>query len=179
MRIRIRDPKSFWPWITDRNFSIPDPGSRVKKITDPGSGSASKNLSILNLKTVSKLSEKLSGMFIPDLELNFFVSRIPHPDPQKLVFSTTFGPHCHYMRFNTDIWSTYWMGSYQHTVRSSIVIPGPNGNALIWPYLIRIQQSAENKIYKLTLHTTRHQFWFPSFSNHQPGSFSSFQHTIA
>jgi hypothetical protein len=33
------------------------PGSRVKKIPDPGSGSASKNLSILSLKIVSKLSE--------------------------------------------------------------------------------------------------------------------------
>jgi hypothetical protein len=38
-------------------FSIPDPGSRVKKIPDPGFGSASKNLSIFNPKIVSKLSE--------------------------------------------------------------------------------------------------------------------------
>jgi hypothetical protein len=36
--------------ILDPNFSIPDPGSRVKKIPDPGSGSASKNLSIFNPK---------------------------------------------------------------------------------------------------------------------------------
>ncbi len=39
-------------------------GSMVKKITDLGSGSASKNLSIFNPK---KLSEIWSGMFIPDL----------------------------------------------------------------------------------------------------------------
>jgi hypothetical protein len=74
---------------------IPDPGdpvSRVKKIPDSGSASASMNISILALKTVSQLSEKLSGMFIPDPD--FFPSRIqgskkhrtPDPDPQhKLI----------------------------------------------------------------------------------------------
>ncbi len=31
--------------ILDPNFSIPDPGSKVKKIPDPGSASASKSLS--------------------------------------------------------------------------------------------------------------------------------------
>jgi hypothetical protein len=41
------------------------PGSRVKKIPDPGSGSASKNLSILNQKIIYKLSE-ISRLFIPD-----------------------------------------------------------------------------------------------------------------
>jgi hypothetical protein len=30
-------------WIPDQNFSIPDPELRVKKILDPGYGSASKN----------------------------------------------------------------------------------------------------------------------------------------
>jgi hypothetical protein len=46
------DPEP-WLWIRDvypgsriRIFSIPDPASRVKKITDRESGSASKNLSI-------------------------------------------------------------------------------------------------------------------------------------
>jgi hypothetical protein len=34
--------------ILDPNFSIPDPESRVKKIPDPGSGSAPKNFSIFN-----------------------------------------------------------------------------------------------------------------------------------
>jgi hypothetical protein len=41
-------------FIPDPNFSIRDPGSRVKKIPDPGSGSASNNLT---QKIVSKLSE--------------------------------------------------------------------------------------------------------------------------
>jgi hypothetical protein len=40
-----------------KNFSISDPGSRVKKIPDPGSGSHHKFLSIFNPKIVSKLSE--------------------------------------------------------------------------------------------------------------------------
>jgi hypothetical protein len=47
----IADPGCFSP-IPDPNFSITDPGSRVKKIQDPGSGSASKNLSIFYTKTV-------------------------------------------------------------------------------------------------------------------------------
>jgi hypothetical protein len=42
-------------FIRDANFSIQDLG---QKIPDPGSGSASKNLSIFNPKAVSKLSEK-------------------------------------------------------------------------------------------------------------------------
>jgi hypothetical protein len=41
--------------ITDPYFSIPDPGSRLKKISDLGY--ASKNLSMFNTKIVSKLSE--------------------------------------------------------------------------------------------------------------------------
>jgi hypothetical protein len=36
--------------VADPNFSIPDPGSRVKKIPDPGSESASKNFGIFNSK---------------------------------------------------------------------------------------------------------------------------------
>jgi hypothetical protein len=35
-------------FITNPNFSIPDPGSRLKKIPDPGS--ASKDLSIFNIQ---------------------------------------------------------------------------------------------------------------------------------
>jgi hypothetical protein len=50
------------------NFSIPDPGSRVKKIPDPGS--ASKNLSILTIKLFLSCREN-------DLECS---SRIPNPD---------------------------------------------------------------------------------------------------
>jgi hypothetical protein len=51
---------------------IKDPGS--KKIPDPGSGS--KNLSIFNPK-IGKSVSKLSGMFIPDPDLDF----LPIPDP--------------------------------------------------------------------------------------------------
>jgi hypothetical protein len=61
-------------FIPDLNFSILDPESSVKKIPDP----ASKRFRVsdpdphqriqvfLTLKTVSKLSENLSGMFILD-----------------------------------------------------------------------------------------------------------------
>jgi hypothetical protein len=43
---------------------VPDPGSRVKKIPDSGSGSLLKNLSIFNPKIVSKHEEIFSGMSI-------------------------------------------------------------------------------------------------------------------
>jgi hypothetical protein len=43
-------------FIQDPIFSIPDPGSRAKKIPEPGS--ASKNLSMITLKSVSKFSDK-------------------------------------------------------------------------------------------------------------------------
>jgi hypothetical protein len=42
-------------FIPDPDFSIPDPGS--KSFPDPENGSASKNISILTQKIVSKLSE--------------------------------------------------------------------------------------------------------------------------
>jgi hypothetical protein len=51
-------------FISDPDFF--HPGSRVKKI--PGSASTSKNLRILTPRIVSKLSEILSGMFIPDTD---------------------------------------------------------------------------------------------------------------
>jgi hypothetical protein len=60
----IPDPNFFIP---DPNFSIPDPGSKW---------SASKNLSIFNPKIFYKLWE-ISGMFIPDQDLDF----LPSPDP--------------------------------------------------------------------------------------------------
>ncbi len=44
----------------------PDPRSRVDKIPDPGSGSASRNLSINKQKTVTKFSKIVSRMFILD-----------------------------------------------------------------------------------------------------------------
>ena len=48
-------------FIPDQNFFIPDPGSRSRRfrIPDP-------DQSILTPKSVSKLSEIYSGMFIPD-----------------------------------------------------------------------------------------------------------------
>jgi hypothetical protein len=45
LRIRM-----FIPEPPDPNFSIPDPGSRVKKIPDLGSGSAAKKLNIFDPK---------------------------------------------------------------------------------------------------------------------------------
>jgi hypothetical protein len=62
---------------------IPDPGSRVKKI--PAPGSASNNLSILTLKTGSKLSEKIIWDVHPGSESEFLLhpeseSQIPNPD---------------------------------------------------------------------------------------------------
>ncbi len=76
-------------FVPDPNFFHPvDPGSRVRKNFE----FASKNLSIL---THSKLSEIWSGMFIPNLDLNFLLipdpgyqiqrykrHRIPDTDPQ-------------------------------------------------------------------------------------------------
>jgi|688.fasta_scaffold1109073_1 hypothetical protein len=50
-----------------------DPDSRVKKIPDAGSESVF--LVFLALKTVSQLSEKLSGMFIPDPDFSHPGSR--------------------------------------------------------------------------------------------------------
>jgi hypothetical protein len=47
--LRIRD-------VSGSVFSIPDAGSRIKKM--PGSSSPSKNLSILTEKIVSKLWER-------------------------------------------------------------------------------------------------------------------------
>ncbi len=80
---RIPDPNSSIP-LPDPNSSSPDPGSRVKnKIADPGYGSASKNLSIFNPKNYSKLWEKLSGMFIPDPDTDFWCGLLVL-DPRKL-----------------------------------------------------------------------------------------------
>jgi len=57
-------------FIPNLGFNLFHPGS--------GSASASKNLSFLTLKTVSKLSEKWSGSR-PDQDSYFFL--IPDPDP--------------------------------------------------------------------------------------------------
>jgi hypothetical protein len=60
------------------DFSVPDPGSRVKNALDPRYGTATKNVIIFNAKNVTKLSEKLSGMFIPNPVPS--PSQIPDPD---------------------------------------------------------------------------------------------------
>jgi hypothetical protein len=74
-------------WI--RVFSIPEAGCRVKKISDPGSGSASKNLSILTHNIVSKL-KALGNMILDgsrirslDADLDFYPSRIRDPGVKK------------------------------------------------------------------------------------------------
>jgi hypothetical protein len=56
---------------------IPDPGSKI--FLD--SASASKNLSILTQKFVSKLSYVHPGIRILDLDLNF----LPFPDPRSRI----------------------------------------------------------------------------------------------
>jgi hypothetical protein len=93
-------------FIPDRNLSIPGPG--VKNIPDPGSESASKNflLSVV-LTTVYKLSEKLSGIFIPDPD--FFPSRIQGtkkhriPDPQlPVIIHANFSKYTHFVQMDTD-----------------------------------------------------------------------------
>jgi hypothetical protein len=77
---------------------IPDPRSRVKKIPDPGSRSASKNLSIFNPKNCFLRSRKYDpgcSSLIPDRDLDFlYLSRIPgsimhrisDPDPQHWIW---------------------------------------------------------------------------------------------
>ncbi len=75
------------------------PGSRIRFFFILDHGSASKNLSILNQKNVSKLSEIWSGLFIPDLDRGsgfFYPSWIPDPgvkkapDPGSATLKTTF-----------------------------------------------------------------------------------------
>jgi hypothetical protein len=67
--------------------AIPNPGS--KRGPDPGS--ASKSFDISALKTVSKLSEKLTGMFTPDPDFFFIqdpgVKKAPDPDLQNFCNS--------------------------------------------------------------------------------------------
>ncbi len=68
-------------FIPDPNFTsrirIPDPRSKRFRILDPGSESASKNLSFLTQKVVPKLSEIWSRMFIPYPGSDI----LPIPDP--------------------------------------------------------------------------------------------------
>jgi hypothetical protein len=65
----------------DTNFL--QPGFRIQDQKDPGSAAASKSLSILTQKSVPKISEIWSGMFIPDPDLTFYQSRIRNPGVKK------------------------------------------------------------------------------------------------
>jgi hypothetical protein len=58
-RIRIFPVRSSWV----KRFLIPDPDPHKRSIFNP--------------KIVSKLSEIYSGMFIPDPDLDFYLSRTP------------------------------------------------------------------------------------------------------
>ncbi len=70
---RSPDPGStFFP------SQIPDSRIKIFSVRDPWSGSASKNLSILAQKMISKLSEIWSGFFIPDPDPDFLA--IPDPN---------------------------------------------------------------------------------------------------
>ncbi len=60
-------------FIPDSNFSIPDPG--WKWYPDPHQSV----LSIFTQKILSNLSEIWSGLFIPDLDLDFYPSLVPDP----------------------------------------------------------------------------------------------------
>ncbi len=71
--LRIRDVN---PDPGPKRF--PDPGSKRFPDLGSGSASASKNLSILTQKIVSKLPEIWSGMFFPDPDLDI----LPIPDPE-------------------------------------------------------------------------------------------------
>ncbi len=72
--ISVADP-------AESNFSIPDPGSRVKKAHGPGSGSTTKNSNIFNPTNLPNLSEIWFGMFITDPD--FFSSPDPGSRGQK------------------------------------------------------------------------------------------------
>jgi hypothetical protein len=97
-------------FLLDPGFEIFYPGSQIP---DPGSGSATKNLNIFNLKiAASKLSAILYGIFIPDPDFpsdpgsesqiqgsrKHKKHRFPDPHPQHW-FATT----CHFFWFTFSL----------------------------------------------------------------------------
>jgi hypothetical protein len=91
---RLREMGGSWPVMSavlrirdvypGSDFSIQDPGSRDKKIPDPGSGSASKNLSIFNTKKLFLSSRKYDPGCSSRIRIQiFYPSRIPDPGVKK------------------------------------------------------------------------------------------------
>ncbi len=82
----VADPNFFHPGSRIQIFSIPDPGSSVKKIPGPRIRTASKNSSILTQKIVSKLSEIRIRILIfthPGSKIQGSkMQRLLDPDPQ-------------------------------------------------------------------------------------------------
>ncbi len=75
--------------------------SRIRTSSIPYPGSASKNLSIITQKIVSKLSEIWSGLFIPDTDPDFFypfrmpdagVKRAPDRGSATLIAALMWSP---------------------------------------------------------------------------------------
>jgi hypothetical protein len=91
-----------YPGCISRNpnpkFFILDSRFRFKKIPDPGSGSASKNLSIFNLKTVSNSRKYDPGCSSRILILIFF----PIPDP-GVMKKKALGPGSR-IRIRNTVW---------------------------------------------------------------------------
>ncbi len=92
--LRIRD---VYPGSRIRIFSIPDPGYRVEKIPDPGSGTASKNLSILTQKLFLNSWKYYPGCSSRIRILIVYPSRIPDPGVKR--HRTPDPQHCRYLVF--------------------------------------------------------------------------------
>jgi hypothetical protein len=95
VKTSVADPDVYpGSWIRVFASRIPDPESRVDKIPDPGSGSASKNLSNVSPKTATKFSKISPRMFLPDpgsriLVLDFYPSRIQGSKKHRIPGSAT------------------------------------------------------------------------------------------
>jgi hypothetical protein len=86
-------------FILDPGSKVFHHGSQILHQKDPGSGLASKNLSIFKPKTVSQLPEIGFGMFIPDPNFSHTGSQIWIPDPgvkkpKKKLIPDPYPQHC-------------------------------------------------------------------------------------